>query len=255
MLRRWQRGWLTDARERACVDIPSRPHLRKNGSMYKHILWDMGGTLLDTYADVDTCLFDHVRKFGRIAQLAEVSWLTRVSIAHAIDVLSRKYDIPAADLENSIDDLHRRWERTPPKVADGAVELLEAVRAAGGLNLIVTHRDRASAELLLRKRHLATYIDDMVCAPDGYARKPDPQMYHLMIERYGMNPAECLGVGDRRLDCEAALASGMSAALLVPEVPDDAPSIWDITTTTAHPEVPTTTIYITELRDLLPLFG
>lgn len=80
-------------------------------------------------------------------------------------------------------------------------------------------------------------------------------MYHLMIERYGMNPAECLGVGDRRLDCEAALASGMSAALLVPEVPDDAPSIWDITTTTAHPEVPTTTIYITELRDLLPLFG
>ncbi|MFT3942426.1 MAG: HAD family hydrolase [Ancrocorticia sp.] len=222
--------------------------------MYRHILWDMGGTLLDTYADVDTCLFDHVRRFGRIAQLAEVSWLTRVSIAHAIETLSQRYDIPAADLANSIDELHHRWERTPPRVADGAVELLEAVHGAGGLNLIVTHRDRVSAEFLLEKRDLARYIDDILCAPDGYARKPDPQMYHLMIARHGIDPAECLGVGDRRLDCEAALASGMSAALLVPEVPDDAPSVWDITTTASRPDLPTTTYYITGLGDLLPLF-
>ncbi len=223
--------------------------------MYKHILWDMGGTLLDTYADVDTCLFDHVRRFGRIAQLAEVSWLTRVSIAHAIDVLSKKYDIPAADLQQSINELQSRWERTPPKVAAGAVELLQTVHQVGGLNLIVTHRDRDSAEFLLHKLDLADDIDDMVCAPDGYARKPDPQMYHLMIERHGIVASECLGVGDRRLDCEAALASGMSAALLVPEVPDDAPGIWDITTAAANPQKATTTIYVTELGDLVPLFG
>lgn len=218
--------------------------------MYRHILWDMGGTLLDTYADVDTCLFDHVRRFGRIAQLAEVSRLTRVSIAHAIEVLSKKYSIPAADLQRSVDQLKHRWERHPPKVADGAREVIGAVHHAGGLNLIVTHRDRVSAELLLRKRHLADAIDDMICAPDGHARKPNPEMYHLMVERHGLVQSECLGVGDRQLDCDAALAAGISAALLVPEVPDGAPEI-SAPSRGCEP----TRLLISNLRQLLPVIG
>ncbi len=76
------------------------------------------------------------------------------------------------DLQQSINELQSRWERTPPKVAAGAVELLQTVHQVGGLNLIVTHRDRDSAEFLLHKLDLADYIDDMVCAPDSYARKP-----------------------------------------------------------------------------------
>ena len=228
--------------------LPTHWHVRKNGVMYRHILWDMGGTLLDTYADVDTCLFDHVRRFGRIAQLAEVSRLTRVSIAHAVAVLSDKYSIPAEDLQQSIDQLKHRWEHHPPKVADGAVELLQAVHGAGGLNLIVTHRDRASAELLLRKRDLADYIDDMICAPDGFARKPDPEMYHLMVERHGLAESQCLGVGDRLLDCEAAHSAAMASAFLVPEVPEGA------TTATPYGPAPAT-LFITTLRQLLPVIG
>ena len=217
--------------------------------MVEHILWDMGGTLLDTYADVDACLFDHVRRYGRIAQLVEVSRLTRVSIAHAIDVLSEKYGIPAADLQEGVDRLKHRWEQHPPKVADGAQEVMAAVRRTGGLNLVVTHRDRASAELLLRKRHL-DLVDDMICAPDGYARKPDPEMYHLMVQRHGLEEPDCLGVGDRQLDCDAALAAGISAALLVPEIPAAERAK---ASETPRPFGEPTTLFITGLRQLLPL--
>lgn len=216
--------------------------------MFTSVLWDMGGTLLDTYAGVDTCLFDHVRKVGRIAELAEVSRLTRVSTAHAISALAERYSIPPGNLKESIDRLKDRWEHQPPKVADGAVEVLEAVRRAGGLNLIVTHRDRPSAELLLRKRQLTDLIDDMVCAPDGFARKPNPEMYRVMERRHVLNAALCLGVGDRRLDCEAAEAAGMSAALLVPEIPDGESS-------PCAGEPPRQIYHITNLRQLLPVIG
>ena len=55
----------------------------------------------------------------------------------------------------------------------GAAEVMAAVRRGGGLNLVATHRDRASAENLFHA--LGVQVDDLVCAPDGFARKPDPR--------------------------------------------------------------------------------
>ena len=83
----------------------------------------------------------------------------------------------------------------------------------GGLNLVATHRDRASATDLLRALDLT--VDDMVCAPDGIARKPSPAMNLLLAERHELDPAEVLCVGDRPIDVMAARAAGMAASLLV----------------------------------------
>ena len=121
--------------------------------------------------------------------------------------LSERFGIPEG-WSPPTSSLKRRWQEDPP--GDGRARAVMDRRRAGWLNLVVTHRDRTSATSLLEQ--LGLVPADLVCPGDGF-RKPDPTMHRLLVERHGLDPAECLGVGDRALDAEAARAAGMAAVL------------------------------------------
>lgn len=180
--------------------------------MYRHVFWDLGGTLVDTYPALDAALAGVVERHGGTVGLDEVARLTRVSTSRAIEVLSDQYAIDAAEFEAANDELKALWETTPAPTMAGAAQLLRDVTAAGGLNLVVTHRDRESASSLLTG--LGLEVDDLISTADGYPRKPDPAMYLALLERHGLDPAECLGVGDRPIDAAAANSAGIDAATL-----------------------------------------
>jgi len=180
---------------------------------WRHLVWDMGGTMIDTYPQVDQVLYRVCRLHGCEVDDGEISRLTRVSIAETGEELSRRCGIPIREFVNAYADLKLRWRTDPPPVMTGARELLAAVTERGGMNLVVTHRDRVSAEDLLIAHDLE--VDDMICAPDGYPRKPDPTMHHLVVEQNGLRPDECLAVGDRAIDSVAAGRAGLPWALLV----------------------------------------
>lgn len=186
------------------------------------VIWDLGGTLADTYPDVDRTLAEVIHPDPDEAALHEVAELTRRSSSHAITTLSQRYGVSEQELRRAYDALKDRWTQQPPPVMAGAHEMLAAVRDGGGLNLVATHRDRDSATVLISALDLQ--VDDMVCAPDGFARKPDPSMVRTLLERHDLEPARCLAVGDRPADVEAAAAAGVSGALLVtPTIPLEAP--------------------------------
>lgn len=197
----------------------------------RSIIWDLGGTLIDTYPDVDRALAQAA--FGENAEqhLHEVAALTRVSSGHAIETLSGRTGVPEADLETAYDGVKDYWQHTPAPVMAGAVEVMAAVRAAGGLNLVATHRDRTSAEQLIAATGLM--VDDMVCAPDGYPRKPSPALIGALLQRHQLEPAGVLVVGDRPVDLEAGRSAGVDGALLVTpgialDAGDDARRIGDL---------------------------
>lgn len=188
--------------------------------MYRHVFWDLGGTLVDTYPALDAAFADVIRRRGQAVDLVEVSRLTRVSTGHAVAALSRRYGIDEAEFEAANAVLKERYRSSPAPAMPGAPRLLHDVRAAGGFNLVVTHRDRNSARSLLEG--LGLEADDLISTADGYPRKPDPAMYVAMLQRRGLDPALCLSVGDRPIDAEAAAAAGLATATLEsPEAPVD----------------------------------
>ncbi len=197
------------------------------------MVWDLGGTLLDTYPVVDRALAGAVRAGGGAETasgglLHEVATLTRVSSGHAISTLADRHGVPEADLRAAYEATKETWRREPPPVMPGAEEVLAAVRAAGGLNLVATHRERGSAEQLLDAVGLE--VDDLVCAPDGFPRKPDPAMVLELLRRHALDPAGVLAVGDRPGDVAAAEAAGVQGVLLeTPGVPLEAPGAARVT--------------------------
>lgn len=178
--------------------------------MFRNLFWDMGGTMFDTYPQVDATLAGVIRNHGHRIENHEVSRLTRIATHVAINELSRRFDIAPTEFTAAQTELKQRWRSDPPPAMAG---LSEVMSAASGKNLVVTHRDRKSAMALLKSHDIK--VDDLICPGDGYRRKPDPQMYLELITRHGLSPADCLGIGDRPLDAQAAQAAGIHAAALI----------------------------------------
>ncbi|MSS46703.1 HAD-IA family hydrolase [Cutibacterium sp. WCA-380-WT-3A] len=181
----------------------------------RSIIWDMGGTLIDTYPEVDQTLAEVVWATPGKEQLAEVAQLRSASIAHAIDALADRYQVSSKQLNDAYSALKKKWIHDPAPLMAGADEAMAAVRRGGGLNLVATHRDRTSAENLLKA--LGVQVDDLVCAPDGFARKPDPHMNQVLMERHGLSPTDVIAVGDRLIDVEAARSAGIEGILVAPK--------------------------------------
>ncbi|ATG53221.1 haloacid dehalogenase [Brachybacterium vulturis] len=185
------------------------------------LIWDLGGTLADTYPDVDRALASAIDPRPGSELLGEVARLTRVSSSHAISTLAGRHHVSEHRLRTAYEATKQHWQEHPPPVTEGARALLAAVRERGGMNLVSTHRDRESAQALIAALDLP--IDDLVCAPDGYPRKPDPAMVLALLERHELPPEGCLAVGDRPADVAAAAAADVRGVLLeTPGVPLEA---------------------------------
>lgn len=194
--------------------------------MTTHVIWDLGGTLVDTYPDVDRAMHEVVSRHDKTMLITEIHELTTVSSGHAFDVLSERFDIDRTEFVDAYDALTEKWKTHPAPLADGAREVMDIVRDNGGLNLVVTHRERTSALTLID--NLDIDIDDLICAPDGFERKPSPQMFVDMLNRHDLKASQVIAVGDRPIDAQAADAAGITAYCLSAGCGEPIDSLFDL---------------------------
>lgn len=191
------------------------------------LLWDVDGTLAETEHD------GHLPAFNRAFEEAGLPWRWdaerygallevtggRERILH--DLLQRA-DAPPAGPERDalVAQLHRRKNHWYAQaVADGAVrlrpgvtDLIEASRAHGCLQAIVTTTSRANVEALL-----SVHLGDgwrqgfaaVVCGEDVQHKKPDPEAHHRARRQLGLSAQACLAIEDAPAGARAALAEGI----------------------------------------------
>lgn len=96
----------------------------------------------------------------------------------------------------------------------GAVEAVEALRAAGFACAICTNKPEALAEALMAELGVRGLFGALVGADTLPVRKPDPAPYRLAVERAGGTVARSLMVGDTDTDRDTARAAGVPAVLV-----------------------------------------
>ena len=181
--------------------------------MFRHLIWDVDGTLFDTYPAIARSFQAAARDLGAPATYDEVMRLAQVSVDHCVTTLANVYALPADQLEERFEQHYRiiTPEDQPPFA--GVEAVCEHIRSRGGLNLIVTHRRRSGLDRLLATHRLTDYFADITSNDDAYPRKPDPAAFIALIERHQLPRDATLGVGDRDIDILAAQAAGLRAAL------------------------------------------
>ncbi len=180
------------------------------------LIWDVDGTLFDTYNEILMIL---VRMFSRFGMFPDPEWMLQFikqsSVSHLIDSLSSDSGLDAKSLK---EEYYRTAETDtlncrPMKHAEKA---LRDTAALGAEHYIFTHRGN-SAFQLLSGSGLESLFRDVVTAEQGFPRKPDPDGIYYLMDKYALNPSRSFYVGDRPIDMQCASKAGIGGILFLPE--------------------------------------
>lgn len=179
--------------------------------MYKTVIFDLDGTLLDTSRDICKVLNDTLAHFflppislektveyvGNGAKLL-VERAIPQSVKGNFDEIYAYYGKHFAACDNALTCLY-----------EGEDEVLKSLKEAGVKLAIVTNKPQDATEGVYKK-HLAKYGFDIVAGNTAkFPLKPDPSLTLDIAKRTGAKISECLFVGDGETDVQTAKNAGM----------------------------------------------
>lgn len=131
-----------------------------------------------------------------------------------------------------IRDVHYLKDPDLLECIDGVEDALKLIKKAGYLIFLHTNQSgitrgyyefshvHACNERMIQQLGLSSDFFSRICiapekefSPDGY-RKPSPKFEHEMISIYELQPEQCWMVGDKWIDVETGINSGMQVCLV-----------------------------------------
>jgi HAD superfamily hydrolase (TIGR01509 family) len=181
--------------------------------MINNILWDLDGTLFDTYPAITYAISKSLSEMGLSIALNMIDGLARQSIDQCMQTLAHRFKLDPDLLRSRFAESYRTVDPANQLPFPGVREVCEMIHAHGGLNVIITHRSVRSTQRLLDTHGMASYFDDIFSVEQGYSRKPDPAMALAALKKHNLNSAKSLFVGDREIDVQSGRAAGVRTCL------------------------------------------
>lgn len=175
--------------------------------MYRHVIWDFDGTLFDTYPSMTKAMQGALEMRGYSEPEEDIYSYLKVTTGHAKKIYKDKYSL-GEDFDEDFKRIRQEIEVGISFPYPGVVELLRDIVAAGGYNYICTHRS-ISTYKFLEHHGLSELFRGCVTADDGFAPKPAPDSVKYILDKYGIDPADAVMVGDRELDVKAGQNAGI----------------------------------------------
>jgi HAD superfamily hydrolase (TIGR01549 family) len=180
--------------------------------MFKDIIWDFDGTLFDTYPAMVYSFRRALADSGVKAGEAEILEYMKISVSEAYNHYNRLYKLKENFKENY--SAYNREEEGIGRILPfpKAKEVCEYIISHGGRNFILTHRGGSTLNLL-KIHHMDNCFTDIITKSHGFKRKPDPEGYMHLINKYDMDKDTVLIVGDREIEIMAARNVGVKVCL------------------------------------------
>jgi len=177
--------------------------------MIRNIIWDVDGTLFDTYPAIARAFQAALMDFGYEAPFDWVAQLAQVSLGHCTATLAAQYDLDENEIGQKFNSHYNQVKPEDQPPFPGVVSICEYICSAGGKNVIVTHRGQLGTVELLDAHDMTRFFAGWITRNDGHAKKPHPAAFEAAIQQYGLQREATITVGDREIDISAGQAAGL----------------------------------------------
>ena len=180
------------------------------------LIWDLDGTLLDSYKVIVDSLFQIYQEQGIELDKHEILCeVIRESVSAFILKMEQKYGVPFEALQDRYYLISRR-EKENIGLIPHAKETLNFVKENHIKNFVYTHRG-VSTESVLKNNDIYDYFDEIVTSLNGFIRKPNPEGIDYLVNKYHLDKEHTFYVGDRTLDIECACNAGIKSIMYIPQ--------------------------------------
>jgi len=180
--------------------------------LYKLIIFDFDGTLMDTNDIIKESLNEASKRF-RHCEISDSEYekILGKPLAQQMKDLSSDY---CDEMTAFYRQYYRENQTTRTEIFDGVHDLLETLRKDGVKCAILTNKGRNGLEKGLDQYHLKSYFEYYLSAQDVEKAKPDPEGIHKICEYYGVDEKDTMMVGDSGHDIEAGKNAGVATCLV-----------------------------------------
>ena len=180
--------------------------------MYKLVIFDLDGTLVNSLADLGNSCNEALSKFGFPVHNMEkyryfVGDGVPMLIRRALPEDKRTEDIISA-VKAEFDKIYRVSYNKLTRPYEGIIKLLSELKAKGILTAVASNKPDEFTQVIVSDMFEKGTFSYVSGKKDGFDKKPDPGIALHIMEKLGVSPEDTLFAGDSSVDMQTAINAG-----------------------------------------------
>ena len=178
----------------------------------KTIVFDLGGVLIDwnpEYVFLKEFRGDREKMNWFFDEICTSEWNENQDAGYPLRKATEERVALFPAHERLIRMYYGEWEQMLGYELTGTVEILKKLHQSPNYSIYaLTNWSGETFPVALQKFPFLSWFEGIVVSGDEKLKKPDPEIYQLLLERYHLKAADCVFIDDRADNVEAAISLG-----------------------------------------------
>ena len=182
--------------------------------MHDTIIFDLGGVLIDWNPNyVFDTIFkdDHERRSFFFNNVCTPDWNENQDAGYPLQQATADKINEFPEWEMEIKAFYGRWEEMLGDAIHHTVEILKKIKDANSHRLYaLTNWSHETFPVALEKFEFLQWFDGIVVSGTEKTRKPFPEFYQILFDRYSVDPKQAVFIDDNLRNVQAGQALGLT---------------------------------------------